>query len=374
MSNLGTRIQDVIIPEVYAPYMRQDIIERSAIINSGVTSGNATLNEKVSSGGSDITMPMWERLEGDSEIQSDGTREATPGGITSIKDRAVVHYREKLWTSANLASALAGDSAQDAISAMEAEWWVREEQKFLLATLTGMFNSPTMGTSHVLNAGTDVLDADITLDAQQLLGDNSDMLAIMLTHSRTLTNLKKQNLIDYIPTSRGEIEFATYLGYRIVPDDTMQPDETFLLASGVVGRGDGIPVDMVPVEVFRKETWNIDCLLSRRAFVMHPMGVRWIGSAADASPTLAELRDGDNWEKVYPDKHLGFVKIKHGIAMSRGGIVGASSPISPLNGDDANLENMSDDELRTFAADKGIAIPANVTRRDTILNYIRGAS
>jgi hypothetical protein len=39
-ASLGTRIQDTIIPEVYTPYLWQKVIERSAIIQSSVTSQN----------------------------------------------------------------------------------------------------------------------------------------------------------------------------------------------------------------------------------------------------------------------------------------------------------------------------------------------
>jgi len=382
MAGLGTRIQDVIIPKVYTPYMRQEIIERSAIIQSGVTSQNELLSEKASSGGQTVEMPMWERLEGDSTEQNDGTRNPDFGKIETLQDTAIVHRREKHWSSANLASALAGSSAQDAIAAMEAEWRIREEQKFLLATLAGVFASANMGPLIADAEGKEV-DATMLLYAQQLLGDNSDILSVYLVNSLTLTRLKILNLIDYIPNSRGEIAFTAYQGKRIVQDDTVAAGETYALASGVVGRGDGSPVDEVPHAVWRDEGKNIDVLTSRWTNILHIFGIRWKGTMAGKSPTLTELRTGANWERVYPTKHIGAVKIKHGTVANpfASGITGASifgedGSVSPLmrqmTYDPIAIMDMNVTQLRDFAKEKGIEIPAGMTGQENIRTHIEG--
>jgi hypothetical protein len=312
-----TKIADIIEPEVFAAYVREMIIEKSAIIRSGITTQDTRLNSLVTGGGRTINMPFWRRIGGDSEVLSD-INPLTPDKIGTAKDVATMHKRGRAWGANELASAIAGDSAIDAIASMASEWWTREEQKILIATLTGMFASPTMAT-HVYGDGSVVLDANMTLDAKQLLGDASDQLAAVFMHSKTYTHLQKLNLIDFIPDARGEIVLTSYLGYRVIIDDTMPVTgsgasavyTTYLMANGVVGRGDGTPVDFTTVETDRDSLLGEDYLIYRRAFVLHPMGVSWIGTAAGTTPTNAELMMGANWQKVYDDKHLGMVQIKH---------------------------------------------------------------
>jgi len=312
-----TKISDIIEPAVFAAYVREAIIEKSALIRSGIITQNALLNTLVAGGGRTIKMPRWNRISGDSEILSD-TTPLTPGKITTSQDIATMHMRGKAWGANELASAIAGDSAVNAIASMVADWWTEDEQKILISTLVGMFASTTM-SAHVYGDGTGVLSANMTLDAKQLLGDASGQLSAVLMHSKTRTHLQKENLIDYIPNARGEIEFASYLGYKIIEDDTMPVTgsgaasvfSTFLMASGVVGRGDGVPVDLTTAETARDALAGEDILVSRRAFALHPFGVAWIGTAAAATPSHTELRTGTNWSRVYDNKHLGFVEIKH---------------------------------------------------------------
>ena len=58
-----------------------------------------------------------------------------------------------------------------------------------------------------------------------------------------------------------------------------------------------------------------DFLTTRRAFVLHPSGVSWVGSAAGATPTLVELETGTNWNRVFESKAIPIVQFKHKIAL-----------------------------------------------------------
>lgn len=311
-----TRIADIIEPEVFAGYVREAIIEKSALIGSGLVTQSAQLNELVSGGGRTLNMPYWRRITGDSEVLSDGDSPLTPGKIGTAQDVAVLHFRGKAWAAAELASAIAGDSAIDAIASMVAEYWVREEQKILVATLTGTFASTAMAAEHVLDKSTEPISAKNTLDAKQLLGDAADQLAAFIMHSATFTELQKQNLIEYIPNARGEVVMPTYLGYRTITDDTVPHTgnvyDTYLLADGVIGRGDGTPVDFTAVETDRDSLAGVDYLINRRAFVLHPLGIKWTGaSVAGTAPSNAELETGANWERVYDRKHIGMILLRH---------------------------------------------------------------
>jgi hypothetical protein len=315
---MPTRLSDIIEPSVFAPYVIERTTELSLLIQSGIITQNEKLNALVAQGGRTINMPFWGRLQGDSEVLSD-TTPLTVGKISAQQDIAVMHFRGKPWGANELASAVAGDSAMDAIGTQVAEYWLEEEQKILVATLTGAFAAASMA-GHVKNISTETnntITANSVLDAKQLLGDAANQLAAMFMHSAVYTELQKQNLIVYIPNARGEVVIPTYLTYRVLVDDSLPVADgvfdTYLMANGAIGRGDGIPVDFTPVETDRDSLQGDDILINRRAFVLHPMGVKWVGNSAGVSPSNAELRVGTNWQLVYNPKNVGLVLLRHKI-------------------------------------------------------------
>lgn len=311
------KIADIIEPITFAAYIREAIIEKSALIGSGLVTQSDQLNALVSGGGRNLNMPLWHRIDGESEVLSDQTP-LTPLGITTGQDVATMHLRGNAWGANEYASALAGDSAIDAISSMITEYWIRQEQKILISTLTGVFESTEMKAEHVHDASAEVISAANTLDAKQLLGDAADQIAMIVMHSKTYTTLQKNDLIEYFLPSEGGKPIPTYLGYRLIFDDTVPFDSTtgiyttYLLANGVIARGDGTPVDLTAVELDRDSLQGVDYIINRRAFVLHPFGVKWNGvSVAGTTPTNAELEMGANWTRVYNKKHVGMVAMKH---------------------------------------------------------------
>lgn len=314
-----TKIADVIVPEIFTQYVIEKTAEKSRILQSGIAIANPKLNELVTAGGLTINMPFWNDLAGDDEVLSD-SRALTPDKIGADKDVATLLMRGKAWGANDLAGALAGDDPMDAIAERVSDFWARKEQKILVSVLEGVFASATM-TNHVLDKSTETLEAATILDGKQLLGDSADSLQAMLVHSAVFTALQKQNVIEYVSGGTGPsnspIQIPTYLGYQIIIDDGMPVADgvytTYLFARGSIGRGEGTPVSMVSTETDRDSLAGEDYLINRKAMVIHPMGIRWIGTPAGVTPTNAELATGTNWERVYEDKNIGLVAIKHKI-------------------------------------------------------------
>lgn len=317
-----TKIADVIVPEIFTPYVIEKTAEKSRILTSGIAIANPKLNELVTAGGTTMQMPYWKDLTGADEVLSDQTP-LTPGKIGADKDVACLLLRGRAWGANELAGALAGDDPMAAIADRVADYWARREQATLVSVLTGAFAAASM-SNHTLDksAATGGIDGPMVLDAKQLLGDSADQLQAIMMHSAVFTELQKQNLIQYTTTSDGKIAFPTYLGYQIITDDGMPVDTsgqtpiytTYLFAKGSIGRGEGTPVSLTPTETDRDSLAGEDFLINRRAFVLHPMGIKWKGTPAGVTPTNAELATGTNWERVYEDKNIGLVAIKHKIS------------------------------------------------------------
>jgi Major capsid protein 13-like len=316
-----TALADVIVPEVFAPYVLQRSRELSTLLNSGIAVRNPDLDALVEQGGKLLNMPFWKPLSGSSQVLSD-TAPMVAKKIAADKDVAALRVRGDAWSANQLAGALAGSDPMAAIADQLAAYWDRQDQADLVATLTGAFSATNMtGSVNDISAGAGaaaVIGANAVLDTKQLLGDSADQLTAIAMHSAVYTTLQKQNLITYIPNARGEVNIPTYLGYRVIVSDALPVAagvySTFLLAAGSIGYGSGNPASLKAVSVGEDILASDDILANRRAYVIHPYGVKWNNTTVvGATPTDAELATAANWTRVYDTKAVGMAMLKHKI-------------------------------------------------------------
>ena len=312
-----TQISDVIVPEVFNPYVIQRTMELSALYNSGIIQNNPELDALAERGGSTINMPFWNDLTGADEVLSDSTA-LTPGKITANQDIAVLLMRGRAWSSNDLAGALAGDDPMTAIGDLVAGYWARQMQATAISLLTGTFGATTMaGKVHDISGGTGdaaKFTGETFLDALQLMGDAKDSLTGIIMHSATETALRKQNLIKTMLNSENQ-PVSYYMNKRVVIDDSCPVDTTngiyttYIFGEGAIGLGNGAAP--VPTETDRDSLAGDDILINRKHYILHLRGVKWKGSPAGSSPTNAELATGTNWERVYEPKAIRAVMFKH---------------------------------------------------------------
>ena len=316
-----TKIADVIVPEIYTEYVIQRTMELSDFFSSGVIApAGVQLGGNLESGGTTVNMPFWNDLIGEEEILSDSDA-LQVDKITSAKDVAVLHFRGKAWSANDLARQLSGDDPMRAIADLAAGFWSRRMQQVLLSTLAGAFGSTSM-TANVYNIGAAVGDAaningKTFFDAAQRLGDAKGQLAAIAMHSATQTALAKQDLIQTQRDSDGRVLFDTFMGKRVIVDDGMPVASgvytTYIFGAGAIGYEEGGV--LAPVETDRDILAGDDVMATRRAFVLHPRGIKWIGSVAGASPTNTELSTAAKWDRAYEPKAIRIVQFKHKIAV-----------------------------------------------------------
>lgn len=323
---MTTKLSDVIVPEVFTPYVVKRSMELSALLSSGIVTNDAQFDTLASGAGTTAKMPYFSDLSGASEnIVEDA--DLTPQGVGTKQDVATITRRAAMWGSTDLSAALSGKNPSDVIAELVASFWARDMQKELLAVLAGVFGSASMA-GLVLdisgNAGAAaVFNGSAFIDAQQLLGDAKGVLTGIAMHSATEALLRKQNLIrdDVLPSENG-LPVPSYQGKRVIVDDGCPVAagvySTFLFGAGAIALGNGSPVGFTATEVDRdkRKGSGVDYLINRRTFIMHPRGVKWLGAAqADVeSPTRAEVADAANWSRVYDVKQLRIVEFKHKLA------------------------------------------------------------
>lgn len=316
-----TLISDVIVPDVFNPYVVERTAELSAIRRSGIAVRNPQFDVLASAGGKLINMPFWNDLSGDDEVLSDSSA-LTPAKIDAAQDVAVLLMRGKAWSANDLAKALSGDDPMRAIGDLVAEYWARREQGVLTSVLTGVFadNIANDSSDHVNDISVEttttdaanLISADAVIDTAQLLGDAKDQLTAIAMHSTVHARLQKENLITFEPTSAQDIGWGTYLGKTVIVDDGCPrvagttsgfKYTTYLFGQGAIAIGEGQAP--VPTETDRDSLAGDDILINRRHFLMHPRGVAFQNATiVGSSPTNTELSEAAEWDRVYDSKNV----------------------------------------------------------------------
>ena len=315
-----TKVADVIVPEVFNPYVIERTAELSALVQSGIIETNPELDKLASGGGRLIDMPYWQDLAGEDELLSD-TRDLTPAKIVAGQDQAVLLMRGRAWGATDLAKALSGDDPMGAVANLVAEYWARRRQATLLAILQGVFaasdGSMEDNTHDISEADESTWTAETFIDASYCLGDAESKLTGVMVHSATLASLRKLDLIEFAPDSEGKPTIPTYMGKRVIVDDKAPVANkvytSYLFGQGAIGLGNGAPA--TPTETGRNQLGGVDYLINRQHFLLHPRGVAWkdevVTQTTPKNPSNTDLANGLNWTRVYEAKNVRIVAFKH---------------------------------------------------------------
>jgi len=206
-------------------------------------------------------------------------------------------------------------------------YWARDLQRRVIASLSGIADKA--GDDLTLDVSDDsdddsksvLLDASIIIDGASLLGDMQDRFEFMFVHSKVYADLKKQNLIDVIPPSEeGAKPIEVYGNYRIFVNDlvpVIQGENKKKYVTIIAQRGafayaeKELDENMPLLEVYRDpragKGAGVSQLITRRGFVLHPVGWSW--NKSGMSPALKDLSNKNNWIMKFKTKQQKFVRI-----------------------------------------------------------------
>lgn len=325
-----TRLSDVIVPQIFTPYVQQMTEEKSRLIRSGAVVRDPVLDQNLAGAGLTFNEPSFKDLDNDSENTStdDPTTNSTPNKIGSATEIQVRMSRNNSWSSMDLTSDLIGADPMMAIANRVSDYWARREQAAFIATMKGIFadNATVTDAYHVQNDMTfDIKGASFTngvtnfsaeafVDATLTMGDSLESLKMVAVHSIVYGRMLKNNLIDFISDSiNGQaIRIATFLGRELIVDDSLPVTsgvfDTWIFGHGAVRNGRGAP--KVPTELYRAPSAGNgsgqDTMFNRVEWCMAPVGYAYIGTAAAGGPTNAatsnNLAAATSWRRVFSER------------------------------------------------------------------------
>jgi hypothetical protein len=328
------QVADVVVPSIFTKYVQQKTEEKSRLIQSGALARDAAIDALLAGGGLTFNVPSWKDLTNDAENVStdtaydyDGGDNSAPKNVGTSQEVAVRLSRNQSWSSSDLAAALAGSDPMMSIADNVAGYWARRLQANFIATITGVFAdnaAAPSGSEHTQNdmtndvsgasytAGVTDFSAEAFLDAALTMGDSQEDLGLVMVHSVVYNRMQKNNLIDFIPDSNGQINIPTFLGRRVIVDDGMPKSgavyNTWIFGAGAVRLGVSTP--KVPTEVERNPNagngGGQETLYSRVEWAIHPVGMKYAGTAPSGGPSVAStsnnLAHAGSWMRVFPER------------------------------------------------------------------------
>jgi hypothetical protein len=206
---MATLRSDIIVPEIFTPYLIEATTQRDAFLSSGVVQPMAELD--ASEGGDFINVPFFSaNLSGDFEVLTDSSS-LTPGKITANKQVGVILHRGRAFESRDLAALAAGADPMAAIATKVASYVANQRQKDLLKCLEGVFGGLTSNTGAAFidlsfdKTGQTALGPRQVAKARALLGDQGDKLTAVAMHSAVYYDLVERKAIDYITNTEARL-------------------------------------------------------------------------------------------------------------------------------------------------------------------------
>ena len=321
-------LSNIYNPLTFAAGIQEAQIEKNTFLSSGVMVQDAALAAQMSAGGNIGEVPFYLPLT-TSEPNYGTDNPATlsvPANVSGSKQVFRSCHANKSWSTMDLARDLALIDPIGAITGRIGNYWATVGQSRLINSCLGILadNIANDAGDMLFSVATDAvgavadaerISANVSIDGDQTLGDAQGSLTVLAVHSRIYARLRKQNLIDFIPTSQEGQTIATYLGKRLVVDDALPAiagTNRITYTSILFGPGAFITAPgqiQVPSEMERiagsGNGSGQDVIHSRMHDCIHPNGFSFVsGSVAGQSATYAELKLSANWDRKLSRKNI----------------------------------------------------------------------
>ena len=334
---MGVLRSDLIIPEIFTPYVIEQTTQRDSFLASGVVAPMAELN--ATEGGDFVNVPFFSaNLTGDFEVLSDSSS-LTPSKISTDKQVGVILHRGRAFESRDLAALASGADPMAAIGQKIGAYIANQRQKDLLSCLDGVFGSINANDSNSAFFGLTIdsesgdtptgLSPKHVAKARSILGDQGDKLTAVCMHSKVYYDLVERKMVDYVlasdgnggsatasggtiaPAYGGDGTVPTYCGLRVIVSDDVSTTgsgasteySTYFFTQGAVASGEQAGLT---TETDRDILAKSDAMAVDLHYCYHPVGSKW--AVTTVNPTRAQLGTVANWSKVYETKNIGIVR------------------------------------------------------------------
>jgi hypothetical protein len=315
----AVQIADVIVPEIFTAYQIENSFVSNAFYQSGVALPNGVIQDQLSAGATQFTVPIWNDL---ADVEPNYSTDnpavfSTPNKIGAYSLNVRKTFANNSWSTMDLAAELSGSDPLARIQSRVEAYWSRQMQLRLIASLQGILmanvanNSSDMVVDITAGTGTAAnFNATSVINTAETLGDRLEDVKTIAMHSHVYTQALINDEVQFIPNSEGQ-PIKTYRGMAVVIDDGLILSTgnylSVLFGAGAVGYGVSEPRSSLGTELWRVPSagngGGQTQLYSRMNIAMAPVGYSWSdGTGASAiageSPTLADLALPAHWTRA----------------------------------------------------------------------------
>ena len=324
------QLSDIIDVTVFQDLPAVNSPEKTAFAESGIITSSPLLNSLATAAGSIAELPFWNDIDPTVEVNystDDPADVAVPNKVSQGSQVTRKAYVNNGWSTSNLASELAmGTDAMTHIRSKVDRYFTRQWQRRLIASTSGVLagNVANNGGDMVIDVAAESTGAQ-TVDtkfsrsnftaAAFTLGDMFDMTGAIAVHHMVYKQMVDQDDIEFLQDANGRMTIPTYMGKRVIVDDSMPVIAgstsgfkyvTTLFGDGAFGYGNGSPVKPVALESEEAQGngAGIETLWVRNTWIIHPFGYKIQGTPSGTGFTLAELNDASRFERVVERKNV----------------------------------------------------------------------
>ncbi|ADD94727.1 hypothetical protein LmonJ_14758 [uncultured phage MedDCM-OCT-S09-C28] len=317
----------------FTRYLTEQIVENSAMIQSGLIATDARLNNVT---GVLCELPFFDQLDYTEEnVDSSatwGTVTPNSGRYTTQKHTASTQYAPIVTRGAAFAADMlhqyeTGEQALQNVASQLTRKINKDITSKVISQLTGLFGTALAGNSLTVAAAagetpddSNYLTAASVTQAKYLLGEKAADVSVLVVHPLVAADMEARGMLTFL-NSGGTVNYAsngigvtdTQIGYfaglRVVVDSqvpTVTPAggttgdaigyTCYLAASGVIRTGSQFPLmikqndDILSLQDVMSVTYNrLD----------HVLGTSYGG---DMHPENSDLADKDNWTLAYTSR------------------------------------------------------------------------
>ena len=314
-------------------YLTEQIIENSAMIQSGLLATDSRLNGLT---GVLVELPFFDQLDYIEEsIDSSstwGTITPNSGRLTTQKHTAKTQYGPIIDRGAAFAADILHkyQTGEDTLANVTSQLTRKINKDItakIISQLTGLFGTALSG--NVLNvaagagdtpSGENYLTAPNVIAAKYLLGEKAEDVSVLVVHPLVKADMDARGMLTF-QNSGGTVEYASngvgvtqtaisyFAGLRVVTDSQVPkitPDSgtkgdaigyvSYLAAPGAIRTGSQFPLTV------QQDTDILsfqEIMSIRYNRIDHVLGTSWGGGP---DPKNADLADPDNWTLAYSSR------------------------------------------------------------------------
>lgn len=334
------QLANIYNPLTFGRRTQQAQIELNRFLASGIAVQDARIATQIAEGGNLGEIAGFPYLgTGEPLYSTDIPGDlSTPDNISGEVEKFRLAHRNKSWSSMDLARELGLQDPVGAITGRIGAFWATDDEQRIISSLRGVLadNEANDSDDMVIDVATDAsgavtdnerISSARILDALQTMGDHSTRISTLAIHSAIWTRLQKQNLITFIRDADNNTQFATYMGKRLIVDDSLPAIAganritytCILFAPGAIGHASGRV--LVPSEHIRVPAagngGGQDTIFSRVADVWHPYGFSFLSASitggangTNRQPSYTDLRNAANWNRIQHRKNIPIAFIK----------------------------------------------------------------